>query len=171
MEGVPSTCYTDHKPLTQLQQQPHISRRQARWLGFLAGFHPHVVYVQGSYNPADVLSRPPRGPNCTPSQARTVETNSVTRVRRSDLEGTPIRSQYVNVPDTSHPSRQPPLSPWAPSRSQPIHGCGPLRVPSAPEARTPREVVATLPGPSRPSISAATQLCQPTHTYPSRRLR
>jgi hypothetical protein len=30
LEGVPSTCYTDHAPLTVLQSQPQISRRQAR---------------------------------------------------------------------------------------------------------------------------------------------
>jgi hypothetical protein len=38
---------------------PTITRRQARWLEFLASFQPNVVYVQGKYNPADVLSRPP----------------------------------------------------------------------------------------------------------------
>jgi RNase H-like domain found in reverse transcriptase len=65
LEGVPFTCYTHHKPLTQLQTQPQISRRQARWLEFLAGFRPNVVYVQGRYNPADVLSRPPHPPNPT----------------------------------------------------------------------------------------------------------
>jgi RNase H-like domain found in reverse transcriptase/Reverse transcriptase (RNA-dependent DNA polymerase)/Integrase zinc binding domain/Chromo (CHRromatin Organisation MOdifier) domain/Integrase core domain/Aspartyl protease/Eukaryotic translation initiation factor 3 subunit G len=59
LEGVPSTCHTDHQPLTQLQSQPQISRRQARWLEFLASFQPNVVYVQGKDNPADVLSRPP----------------------------------------------------------------------------------------------------------------
>jgi hypothetical protein len=59
LEGVPSTCHTDHAPLTQLQSQPQISRRQARWLEFLASFQPNVVYVQGKANPADVLSRPP----------------------------------------------------------------------------------------------------------------
>ena len=59
LEGVASTCYTDHKPLTQIQLQPKISRRQARWLEFLSSFQPNVVYVQGSHNPADVLSRPP----------------------------------------------------------------------------------------------------------------
>ena len=62
LEGVPSTCYTDHAPLTQLQSQPHISRRQARWLEFLASFRPNVVYVQGRMNPADILSRPPHEP-------------------------------------------------------------------------------------------------------------
>ena len=61
LEGVPSTCHTDHAPLTQLQSQPHISRRQARWLEFLASFRPNVVYVQGRINPADILSRPPQG--------------------------------------------------------------------------------------------------------------
>ena len=59
LEGVPSKCFTDHKPLTQIQQQPQISRRQARWMEFLANFQPSVEYVQGRYNPADVLSRPP----------------------------------------------------------------------------------------------------------------
>jgi hypothetical protein len=38
---------------------PQISRRQARWLEFLASFRPNVVYVQGRYTPADVRSRPP----------------------------------------------------------------------------------------------------------------
>jgi hypothetical protein len=60
LEGLPSTCYTDNKPLTQLQSQTTISRRQARWLELLASFQPNVVYVQGKYNPADVLSRPPQ---------------------------------------------------------------------------------------------------------------
>jgi hypothetical protein len=53
---------TDHAPLTQLQSQPHISRRQARWLEFLSSFRPNVVYVQGRMNPADILSRPPHVP-------------------------------------------------------------------------------------------------------------
>jgi hypothetical protein len=65
LEGVPSTCYTHHKPLIQLQTQPQISRRQARWLEFLDSFRPNVVYVQGRYNPADVLSRPPHVSNPT----------------------------------------------------------------------------------------------------------
>jgi hypothetical protein len=62
LEGCQSKCFTDHHPLTQLQSQPQISRRQARWLEFLASFRPNVVYVEGERNPADVLSRPPRVP-------------------------------------------------------------------------------------------------------------
>jgi RNase H-like domain found in reverse transcriptase/Reverse transcriptase (RNA-dependent DNA polymerase)/Integrase zinc binding domain/Chromo (CHRromatin Organisation MOdifier) domain/Aspartyl protease len=71
LEGVPSTCHTDHAPLTQLQSQPQISRRQARWLEFLASFQPNVVYVQGKANPADVLSRPPHELLAALSDART----------------------------------------------------------------------------------------------------
>jgi RNase H-like domain found in reverse transcriptase/Integrase zinc binding domain/Chromo (CHRromatin Organisation MOdifier) domain/Integrase core domain len=60
LEGVKSFCHTDHKPLVWLQSQPQLSRRQARWLEFLASFSPHVEYIPGKDNPADVLSRPPR---------------------------------------------------------------------------------------------------------------
>ncbi len=43
-----------------LNTQPHLSRRQARWLEFLASFGPNVEYIPGKDNPADCLSRPPR---------------------------------------------------------------------------------------------------------------
>ena len=57
LEGVESTCVTDHHPLTYLQTQPRINRRQARWMEFLASFRPHIVYRPGTRNPADPLSR------------------------------------------------------------------------------------------------------------------
>jgi hypothetical protein len=60
LEGVRSYCHTDHQPLVWLNTQPHLSRRQARWLEFLASFGPNVEYIPGSDNPADCLSRPPR---------------------------------------------------------------------------------------------------------------
>ena len=53
---------TDHKPLTYLQTQPHLSKRQVAWLDVLADFGCvtglKVVYKQGKYNiAADALSR------------------------------------------------------------------------------------------------------------------
>ena len=57
LEGVESTCITDHHPLTFLLDQPKLNRRQARWLEFLASFRPHIVYRPGERNPADPLSR------------------------------------------------------------------------------------------------------------------
>jgi hypothetical protein len=55
LEGVESTCVTDHHPLTYLQTQPRINRRQARWMEFLASFRPHIVYRPGKANPARSL--------------------------------------------------------------------------------------------------------------------
>lgn len=57
LEGLESTCITDHHPLTFLLDQPKLNRRQARWLEFLASFRPHIVYRPGEKNPADPLSR------------------------------------------------------------------------------------------------------------------
>jgi len=57
LEGVESTCITDHHPLTYLHTQPRLYRRQARWLEFLANSRPHIVYRPGKRNPADPLSR------------------------------------------------------------------------------------------------------------------
>jgi hypothetical protein len=105
-------------------------------------------------NPADVPSRSPHGAARTPSQASIVETNSVTRLRRLDLEGTPIRSQYVNVPDTSRLSRE--VYSQAPGtsavHSQPIHGCG-----SRAKLRPPRS--------GHPEIHP--NLCQDPPIHPS----
>jgi predicted aspartyl protease len=70
LEGVQSYCHTDHKPLTVLNTQPHLSRRQARWLEFLASFGPRVEYIPGRYNPADVLSRPPPSSLVSPPNGR-----------------------------------------------------------------------------------------------------
>ncbi|WP_366144398.1 reverse transcriptase domain-containing protein, partial [Giesbergeria sp.] len=50
---------TDHHPLTYLQSQKTLSRRQARWVQFLARFHFQIVYKKGSTNVADPISRNP----------------------------------------------------------------------------------------------------------------
>ena len=49
---------TDHHSLKFLQTQPQLSRRQARWLEFLAEFDFEIVHRPGKSNVvADALSR------------------------------------------------------------------------------------------------------------------
>ena len=61
MEGAagPTVVYTDHNPLTFLPTQSTLSRRQARWVGFLARFSNTIVYKKGAENIADPISRNP----------------------------------------------------------------------------------------------------------------
>ncbi len=55
------TVFTDHHALQYLQTQPHISRRQARWLETIQEFGPSLTiqYKPGKRNPSDGLSRRP----------------------------------------------------------------------------------------------------------------
>jgi hypothetical protein len=53
------TLVTDHNPLTYLQGQPVLSRRQARWMEYLSRFHYRWLYRPGRVNVADPLSRNP----------------------------------------------------------------------------------------------------------------
>lgn len=57
IEGVKALVVTDHCPLTYLQTQPQLSRRQVRWSGYLQGFDFDWKYRPGKTNPADPLSR------------------------------------------------------------------------------------------------------------------
>ena len=41
---------TDHNPLTHLQEQPSLSRRQARWMEYLARFDYDWKYRPGHLN-------------------------------------------------------------------------------------------------------------------------
>ena len=59
LEGVKSVVVTDHNPLTYLQKQPCLSRRQVRWSGYLQNFDFTWKYRPGVTNPADSLSRVP----------------------------------------------------------------------------------------------------------------
>ena len=59
VEGTPVTLITDHHPLTHLKTQPDLSRRQVRWMEFLARFHFDIQYQRGVDNVADPLSRHP----------------------------------------------------------------------------------------------------------------
>jgi hypothetical protein len=56
--GCPVYIYTDHRTLENFNTQRDLSRRQARWMEFLAQFDCHIVYVKGHDNTvADALSR------------------------------------------------------------------------------------------------------------------
>jgi hypothetical protein len=57
LEGSEFVVVTDHNPLVHLQTQPHLSRRQARWLEFFQSFNFTWEYKPGVGNPADPLSR------------------------------------------------------------------------------------------------------------------
>ncbi|KAJ9520962.1 hypothetical protein QJQ45_014157 [Haematococcus lacustris] len=53
------TIVTDHNPLIYLKTQTNLSRRQARWMEFLARFDHHIEYKPGKGNVDDPLSRNP----------------------------------------------------------------------------------------------------------------
>lgn len=57
IEGSTVTCYTDHSPLQFVQQQKNLNAKQVRWLQFLQGVKPSIVYRPGRGNPADPLTR------------------------------------------------------------------------------------------------------------------
>lgn len=59
LEGTTVHLLTDHHPLTALQSQPNLSRRQTRWVEYLSRFHFDITYKPGKTNIADPLSRNP----------------------------------------------------------------------------------------------------------------
>ena len=59
LEGTQFYTNTDHQSLQYLMTQPHLSRRQARWVEFLQQFDTRISYLPGEKNPADPLSRRP----------------------------------------------------------------------------------------------------------------
>ena len=61
LEYSPETIVaTDHHPLIHLQNQANLSRRQARWVEFLARFPFQIEFTPGKSNIADIISRNPR---------------------------------------------------------------------------------------------------------------
>ena len=58
--GVKFKLQTDHESLRYLPTQPHLSRRQCRWVELLQEFDFDIEYVKGKENVvADALSRIP----------------------------------------------------------------------------------------------------------------
>ncbi|TPX52130.1 hypothetical protein PhCBS80983_g06511 [Powellomyces hirtus] len=70
--GRPFRAIVDHKSLIYLQEQPHLSRRQARWVEFLQQFDFSVEYLPGTWNSiTDLLSRDlTYAPKCATCQAK-----------------------------------------------------------------------------------------------------
>ena len=58
INSLKTKIYTDHKPLTHLLSQPHLSQRQSRWITYLADYDVDIQAVAGTANKvADCLSR------------------------------------------------------------------------------------------------------------------
>ena len=57
VDGQEVVCYTDHSPLQFVQTQHNLNAKQVRWLQFLQGLRPSIVYRPGLGNPADALTR------------------------------------------------------------------------------------------------------------------
>jgi hypothetical protein len=84
LDGQRFQVITDHKSLTYLQKQPHLSSRQTRWMEFLSQFNFEMQYKPGKSNiVADALSRRNDHNNATPSSA--LEINAVREIISSFL--------------------------------------------------------------------------------------
>ena len=59
VEGRKVFVTTDHEALKYLMIQPHLSRRQARWVEFLQQYDITIEYKPRKINPMDALSRRP----------------------------------------------------------------------------------------------------------------
>jgi RNase H-like domain found in reverse transcriptase len=91
--GVKFVCLTDHEALKYLQEQPHLTRRQARWVITLQEFDTMIVYIKGEENNvADLLSRSalvaPRCDTCNSALHIKRSVNSVQTERNSHNTGT-----------------------------------------------------------------------------------
>ena len=74
--------HTDHSPLTYLQSQPKLSKRQARWLEVLQELKFSIKYKAGKDNiVADALSRVQHGAECSALQISQVSTDFADRVK------------------------------------------------------------------------------------------
>jgi hypothetical protein len=115
LEGIKFTVVTDHNPLTHLQTQPNLSRRQARWAEFLQRFDFTWNYRPGRDNVADPLSRLPfqnvlMSINTRPSDPTTSNRGKRTRipnVRLRDQIDPPVEPDRTGTIDTSEVPKTP----------------------------------------------------------------
>lgn len=111
VEGTEFVLVSDHEPLTYLDRQPRLSRKQARWYEFLRPFAFKWVHRPGRVNVADPLSRAPGVRRIAETRAGAVPLAAVGRcvyrryllcaarpVRRSPrLSGPPSAADGVGV--------------------------------------------------------------------------
>jgi Reverse transcriptase (RNA-dependent DNA polymerase)/RNase H-like domain found in reverse transcriptase/Integrase zinc binding domain/Chromo (CHRromatin Organisation MOdifier) domain/Retroviral aspartyl protease len=105
LEGcVDLTLVTDHNPLIYLQEQPHLSRRQARWQEFLSRFHYQWQYRPGRNNIADPISRNPALLAAMTTRSGLRQKQTATGTQLGQAPETPVQNALqtpVNAPSTS----------------------------------------------------------------------
>lgn len=123
LEGAthPFTIVSDHHPLTHLQTQPNVSRRQARWVEMLQRYNWIWEYRPGRINVADPLSRIPHIPlNRLHIHLRAMITRNrgATKVKDPELPPPPPKRRKVSKEAVPHDV---PLA-----QAPPIQGTDPL---------------------------------------------
>ena len=91
-----TSAKTDHEALKWLQEQPHLSRRQANWVEKIQAFDMLIEYTPGKYNSvADALSRrPDYYPNCPRCQGK-IRMNATKKVPNPQLIAGTKRVKYA----------------------------------------------------------------------------
>ncbi|KAJ9514003.1 hypothetical protein QJQ45_021112 [Haematococcus lacustris] len=130
LEGVSFVLVTDHMPLTYLHTQKVLSRRQARWMEYMARFSFEIKYKPGVGNPADPLSR-------YPVLAMTVWLLAITRAQ----------ARCVTPKHTAKPPTQPDADPVTAMHAPPMppYADHVMTVPAAHEPPSYDEAADLLP--------------------------
>lgn len=112
IEGVHFTLQTDHKPLTFLNTQAHLSRRVVRWQQMLAAYNFAWQHIAGKTNVADPLSRRP---------ARVLAVYALTRrQQRGTLADRASTSSAQSPPVQRQKQKRPRDAPVPPTRLLPL---------------------------------------------------
>ena len=91
LAGQKFTVVTDHYSLQYLRTQPNLSKRQARWLDFIAEFNFDIVHKPGKSNVvADALSR-----------LNTLDCGVTTSVQHGDKSWKNLSKEYKNDKTTN----------------------------------------------------------------------
>lgn len=109
LEGVTCTVVTDHNPITYLQTQPLLSRRQARRSEYLQMYDFKWLYRPGRCNVADPLSRLPVPGACDSAvvAALSVMTRGRSRAKESAQEPAVVQpTQQAEQSMAAEQSRQ-----------------------------------------------------------------